>query len=144
MIVIATKRCVLCGLTLPFGDFSPKATGAYGLSGACRECESRRQSEYKRANPSKYKAAKYKTDEQLISAFLAVPSCQSCGNSFEAFGKERIDHCHDKSHVRGVVCHRCNLAMSGPAEECISRLRGCIVYLERDRDWQSLEVSCPG
>jgi hypothetical protein len=42
------------------------------------------------------------------------------------------------------VCNACNVAMSGPAEECIDRLRSCIAYLERDLDWQSLEASCPG
>jgi hypothetical protein len=42
------------------------------------------------------------------------------------------------------VCQLCNIAMAGPADECIDRLRGCIAYLERDAEWQRLEVSCPG
>ena len=57
---------------------------------------------------------------------------------FAHTGDERIDHCHENGHVRGVLCNRCNIAASGRSEEAIPRLRGLVAYLERDLEWQSL------
>lgn len=49
------------------------------------------------------------------------------------FGKIRsmsIDHCHDTGRVRGLLCHRCNVAL-GLFADSPERLRGAAEYLER-------------
>ena len=160
MIVIATKRCSGCGLdrapecfnrgTSRCKDCKKKYDAAYFSVPENRARRLARKAAY-RASPSGRKKRRvygiqwtYRVEAPLAKSLLAVPVCQSCGGKFSHLGDERIDHCHDNSHVRGVVCQLCNTAMSGPAKECIDRLRGCIVYLERDREWQSLEASCPG
>ena len=165
MIVIATKRCSKCGGTFALEHFPYSGNGT--LRSECKPCqraafrsryknnESFRSHVLEKARNQKLgqsqKAARriarivreYGVDAGFASSLVAVPVCQSCGARLEGC-KACVDHCHENSHVRGVVCQLCNIAMAGPADECIARLRGCIVYLERDRDWQSLEVSCPG
>jgi hypothetical protein len=133
MIVIATKRCRRCKRALPTEQFHAAAKNADRLQSLCKDC-----------NCENVKAHKYGIDHASVGFFVSVPCCQACGKAFKLFGDERIDHCHDKSHVRGVVCNACNLAMAGSAEEALHRLRSCIAYLERDCEWQSLEASCPG
>ena len=100
--------------------------------------------DYKRLNVERDKARHYGVEPELVRNLLAVPCCQSCGKPFQSFGHERLDHCHEAGHVRGVLCNACNISIQGNATEALIRLRRCIQYLERDAEWQSLEVSCPG
>jgi hypothetical protein len=145
-VIVELKKCCRgCQKHLPFAAFSPHARAAYGLQPRCVKCRTRYNVRYRRATGDvNRKACLYAVSKQCIEDLLRVPCCQACGKKFPAYGKERIDHCHFHGHVRGVVCNRCNVAMSGSAEESLHRLRGCIQYLERDAEWQSLEVSCPG
>lgn len=144
MIVVATKRCSTCRQCLPLSEFHSNASKPDGLGSACKGCQCEAMRSHWRRNADRYRAKRYGVSVELVGALLSIPCCQACGEIFSDFGKERIDHCHDHSHVRGVLCQACNLAIQGSASEALSRLRGCIAYLERDLGWQSLEVSCPG
>jgi hypothetical protein len=44
-----------------------------------------------------------------------------------------VDHCHQTSKIRGLLCRGCNLAL-GNMEEDISRLYKAIAYLERHNE----------
>jgi hypothetical protein len=78
----------------------------------------------------------YRVDETFAAHLIAVPVCQACGKNFAHLGEERTDHCHERGHVRGVLCNTCNMATAGPAEAALHRLRRCINYLERDLERQ--------
>jgi hypothetical protein len=78
----------------------------------------------------------YKVDATFAERLIDVPVCQSCGAEFAHLGQERIDHCHENGHVRGVLCNACNIATGGPAEVALHRLRSGVRYLERDLERQ--------
>ncbi len=40
-----------------------------------------------------------------------------------------IDHCHSKGHLRGLLCHNCNLVI-GHAKDNVETLHKAIKYLE--------------
>jgi len=42
----------------------------------------------------------------------------------------QVDHCHTNGDVRGILCHRCNLAL-GLFQDDVQRLREAINYLVR-------------
>ena len=44
-----------------------------------------------------------------------------------------VDHCHANGHVRGILCHHCNV-MLGMASDNPSTLSAAIAYLERTGD----------
>lgn len=45
-------------------------------------------------------------------AFLeTVNKCEICESPFKNKTDKHIDHCHETSIVRGVLCHRCNTAL---------------------------------
>lgn len=144
MIVEATKRCAKCKQHLPVSGFYKDRRATDGLRSRCKSCTSadKRASdavpENKKRRREYFIQWKYGADEFFANRLLRVPVCQSCGVEFPSAGDERIDHCHENGHVRGVLCHRCNMSAIGPAEEAIPRLRGLIAYLERDLEWQSL------
>jgi recombinational DNA repair protein RecR len=51
--------------------------------------------------------------------------CAICRNLAK---KLFVDHCHDKSHVRELLCQRCN-SLLGQAEDQIEILQSAIDYL---------------
>lgn len=62
-----------------------------------------------------------------------VTHCQACGISLDdAPGRRQTDHDHESGHVRGILCHNCNVAEGMLRdEEHVARL---MAYVERTRD----------
>lgn len=134
------KDCTKCGATLPLDSFYDHPLGQYGKNPSCKSCAKRSVKASEQKHGHKRKARRYGADPDLIESLLRVPVCQACGQRFKKFGKERLDHCHERSHMRGVLCHACNITCQGTANEAIARLRACLAYLERDLERQAL---CP-
>jgi len=140
----ARKRCPSCGEDKPISAFGKRAKTPDGLNWHCRECVCRKvresQCRKRKADPILYRAKKvalnYKVSVDEVFAFWQVPNCQCCGKPL-VDSDLRIDHCHNLGHVRGVVCHLCNIAMSGEHGECMSRLSRAIQYLSRDLERQN-------
>ena len=114
----------------------------------CRECYKAYSREWTRKNPEKaalkdrrarLKKA-YGLTEEDWRQMLADQghACAICGTGdpggrgfTETFGFH-VDHCHTTGVVRGLLCHRCNLAI-GHAEDDPQRLRRMADYLEMER-----------
>lgn len=47
-------------------------------------------------------------------------------------GKLVVDHCHDKGHVRGLLCHNCNLAL-GHLKDDIKTAQAAVKYLTENQ-----------
>lgn len=42
-----------------------------------------------------------------------------------------LDHCHETKRIRGLLCHRCNIAI-GQLDDNVSYLKNAIKYLQGD------------
>ena len=135
----ATKVCSSCGIEKSLCEFSNRSKSADGKQYECKPCQIKRNRDSKRKRraldplgASARKAAeKYDITIGEAVYFHLVPCCQACGNPLGQ-GDHRIDHCHDLGHVRGVLCHPCNVACAGPSDDAARRLAGCVEYLARD------------
>lgn len=128
------KRCSKCERDLPLSEFYARAKSKDGLQAWCKACNLQSVKTYqaKQGKSVVHRMARYKLTEDEVQAYLQVPACQACGSVIPTETDMRFDHCHQHGHVRGVLCHRCNLTCIGDAEECVIRLELCLAYLLRD------------
>ena len=124
---MTTKHCSMCAKAKPEKAFGRNRSTATGLQTYCRTCRKKRR----KAN-CESKCDRYGLAPAEATAMMLIPLCQGCGYQFSNDHELKFDHCHDAGHVRGVLCHFCNMACAGKVNECLPRLRGCIAYLERD------------
>lgn len=128
--VARMKRCGRCKETLPRDSFNAHARSKDGLQAFCKPCHRRAVSECVRKK-------KYGLTIDEVYAYECVPCCQACGKFFAASHCQQFDHCHTHGHMRGVLCHACNMAISGSADEALMRMDACREYLLRDEERRS-------
>ena len=140
MIVLVTKCCCDCELNLPLSEYYERGACQAGLVARCRACSKKAIRQWEADNPFRTRdgrrARRYGLSAEDIAPFMAVPVCQSCGVSFADDHALKLDHCHCKGHVRGAICHACNMTLMGPADEALRRLESCRQYLMRDLERQ--------
>jgi hypothetical protein len=74
---------------------------------------------------------KYGVTQEAYDALFAKQGglCAICqGELLRGRSKTNIDHCHTTGIVRGLLCHRCNLAL-GHFDDSVERLEIAIAYL---------------
>jgi len=82
-----------------------------------RDEELARVKAWQAANPHKYRAAQDAINQRKLDAQERKAGrprsdvCEACGEPDAKGKKLAFDHCHDKGHFRGWLCHRCNLAL---------------------------------
>lgn len=128
------KRCSKCERDLPRTEFYARAKSNDGLQAWCKACSLQSVKKYqaKQGKSLVHRMTRYDLTEEEVRAFLLVPACQACGSAFASESDMRFDHCHQHGHVRGVLCHRCNITCIGDAEEAVIRMEVCRDYLLRD------------
>ena len=91
---------------------------------------------YYAENKEKWRARDYERkygitlDEYDERAEAQDGCCAICGTDEPGRGSRFfVDHCHEDGHVRGLLCHHCNL-MLGHAHDNIATLAKAITYLE--------------
>lgn len=98
-----------------------------------------RESDIKRywKNPEKHKDSRLKGVYGIgIDEFNRMRqeqnySCAICGAHEDTSIKGlAVDHCHNKGHVRGLLCSKCNTGL-GHFKDNVAFLRNAIEYLER-------------
>lgn len=70
----------------------------------------------------------YRYGEEANAAFESATNCYLCGSS----GRLCIDHCHETSVFRGVLCYSCNVAL-GLLKDDPELLRRAASYIEASR-----------
>jgi len=115
------RTCSKCKVEkLRSENFYKNEKAKYGYSRVCKEC-TRAEG---RATQIKIKWGL--TAEEYDE--IKTRPCEICGGN----GKMVIDHCHDKGHIRGVLCSLCNTGL-GMFEDNPVRLQRAIDYLNRPR-----------
>jgi hypothetical protein len=145
----ATKVCPGgehgCGRELPLSAFYKDASRKDGVAPYCKECKSAINREWWARNPRDrtvdHRRSKYGLTTEEVTQLLAVPVCQSCGLPFDSTHAQKFDHCHELGHVRGVICHACNMACAGTSEAALLRLQLCVEYLRRDIEREQARAS---
>lgn len=116
----------------------------------CNACYKAYEGQWRRDNPDK---ARLKERRRTLRRFHGMTlkdyddmldrqggGCAICGIPPERAGGRitgrgvpryslHVDHCHTHGHVRGLLCHHCNIAL-GEARDSPSILRAMAVYLE--------------
>lgn len=56
--------------------------------------------------------------------------CPICRRAFSNTVAPRVDHCHESGRVRGVLCHRCNLAVGSLGDTEASMRRALLYFFQ--------------
>ena len=146
------KRCNKCKAIKEIGYFFKNRSNGDGFSHSCKECDLKRNREYRKNHLEKRKEmdrayyiknrerclaynkkwklrTRYKITEEEIEILLLQQNnkCAICLASFDLTEKE-IDHNHKTGAIRGLLCHKCNSAI-GYLKEDINIFINSILYL---------------
>lgn len=108
--------CTTCRRLLPRHAFASNRTVTRGFQSRCRDCH--REQRYGMAR-----------GEYALRLDGQRGVCAICGDP-PLGGKElEVDHCHQTSDVRGLLCGPCNRLL-GAARDSVKRLLAAVEYLE--------------
>lgn len=109
--------------------------GAAPTAAYQRDYRARRKAEgravtHKTETAAYWRARRYGLTEDQYQAMLVAQSngCAICRTSFAGGVKVCVDHCHDSSVVRGLLCNDCNMAL-GRFKDDPDNLRRALAYL---------------
>ena len=136
---ITYKTCSTCKQALPLNSFSKAAGYRDGHRGQCKACRVKLNRKYpynpawKKTPSSPEQMWKYRIKYKFgltPDQYQAILESQGCGCAIcgakspgEHIDRFHIDHCHQYGNVRGLLCHKCNLAlgMVGDSLQSIGR-----------------------
>lgn len=127
-----SARCAKCGADKPITCFHRQ--GKRGHHAWCKDCynANARANRKRRHDPEQRRRnnlwSRYRLRPEDADALLSASDgvCAICGDPPD---RPVIDHDHDTGHVRGILCHRCNIAL--PAVEDADWLAAALHYLGR-------------
>jgi hypothetical protein len=145
------RHCQGCKLDKPLTDFYECKTVADGYHKTCKECMKQDMRNRRAKDPQKHRAEvkrwrdankelhadmnarwKYGTPIGTYAELFSKQNglCAICGTSQPGGGTGRfhIDHCHDSSVIRGLLCTNCNTGL-GQFRHREDLLQSAIRYL---------------
>ena len=135
MTSVDTKECTKCGVEKPVTEYYHRDKVKGTLRNDCKECvkaQSAKQ-EYDAAWFQQHHLRKtYGITLEQYDQMLTEQGggCAICGTT-EPKGKNgrfHVDHCHTEGHIRGLLCHACNLGL-GHFKDNVKTLAKAIEYL---------------
>lgn len=130
----ASKHCTKCDRDLPLDAFAARKASKDGRQSSCRECRNAEGRVYRRSSDVHARACRkwrlrtlYGLDEAKLEAIAESQGhrCKGCDRRLKGLV---VDHCHVHGHVRGLLCHGCNLAL-GHVRDNPATLRRLADYL---------------
>lgn len=124
MVIVEAKECSKCGEVKPAGDFYARKKGTVGLYSACKSCLNAAVTVDARRN--RFLKSRYGITLDTYNEMLASQGgvCKVCKGPPMHRGTYHVDHDHETGKVRGLLCHKCNVAlgMVGDSTALLMRL----------------------
>lgn len=146
-IVDGKKCCIRCQEWKPLDQFYRRPGRPSGVS-RCKKCvKETTDKQAVRAAGRRYRARQLAADPDFdrrlnirrlygmsLEEFDGMlkqqgGGCAVCQGPPLGKGQFHVDHCHDSNRIRGLLCHKCNVAL-GMVQDDIEHLRKLIAYLE--------------
>lgn len=128
------KTCKICGIEKNISDF-------YMGRKDCKDCKNaaarknwkentEASDRYKKRARERAKERRYGITQAEFDNILKSQKnkCAICESQFKSSKDTHIDHCHNSSKVRGLLCNNCNIAL-GQFEDNIEFMQNAIKYL---------------
>lgn len=147
------KICSRCKINKPFSDYFKDNLRKIGIRCKCKECCKTETIEWREKNRSQYNnytamwratnpdrqhateiKKRYKLSVEEYNYLLSIQNnkCRICGIEHDPSrkrGRLYVDHCHNSSKVRGLLCSECNKGL-GCFKENMDFLRMAAIYLK--------------
>lgn len=148
------KRCPRCGLERLANEYQKDRTRKDGLGFYCGPCARElRRTSYKKKPPGREKnrrdrLAIYGLTPDEYDAYFAAQdgACAICrlpettGTKWGTLKSLAVDHDKVTGRVRGLLCHKCNLAI-GFLDHDVGRLSEAMAYLSRYESTNTIFLS---
>jgi len=112
--VIESKVCTKCGCDKPLTHYAKRNNRKNGIQSSCKECNVRNKKDPEYYRDWKLKAVYGITREHYDSLRQDQHYCCAICGIHEKHAKNAtlcVDHNHDTGEVRGLLCHKCNVAI---------------------------------
>lgn len=144
-----TKQCSMCKTVKPVSDFHARKNRKSGLQSKCKPCIKVYRGNWSRADydsswitkkliedPLYYRKANLKKAygisledyEETLAKQGGV--CKVCLGPALGKGAYHVDHDHKTGKIRGLLCHKCNVAL-GMVQDSKGHLVALIEYLKQ-------------
>lgn len=116
---LQAKECKRCFVSKPLEEFHRQPSGPMGRHSWCKACVNpyARETRRRLKRPAEIRRwtnvrTKYGLTKAEFDTLLTAQSGQ-CAICQKHLAKPYIDHCHETGKVRGLLCHRCNIRLTG-------------------------------
>lgn len=132
------KICTKCKIGKPLTEFFKAKDQKSGLSPSCKTCNMAQSRAWAIKNRDKHKFYSLKTDtgitrqqyEELFAQQDGVCAiCSKIASVTDPNKKLAVDHNHKTGFVRGLLCHKCNLAL-GYLKDDVELFEKAIYYIK--------------
>lgn len=122
------KKCSRCLEIKELEDFSKDKYTITGHCSYCKDCVRQKSILEKDITRNRRLKQKYNISLDLYNKLYNEQKgcCKICNNFYEVLN---VDHCHNSSNFRGLLCFHCNSGL-GMFKDNIDNLRAAIEYLE--------------
>jgi len=109
------KKCSICKIPKPLGDFGKCSKRKSGLRSYCKVCGNLRKLKYHSDNPKRYKNNRlyqnygislYDYNLMFLKQEGKCLICNTHQNDLKQ--KLNVDHDHKTNRIRGLLCNNCN------------------------------------
>lgn len=149
-----SKICSICKINLTLDKYNKSKDTKLGVRSCCIECRKVKETEYRRKKGVKEKTQfrskvwynnnklRAKNNSLMCSYNITLDDynkmlneqnekCAICEIHKDNLKKSLcVDHCHNTSKVRGLLCDKCNVTL-GNIKDSIYLLEKCIKYLKK-------------
>jgi hypothetical protein len=125
---LTERKCWRCKVVKPIDEFMRSKRQPSGYDYKCKICSqqlNRRHSLKRTYGITTQEYAEMLAEQEGLCAICRRPESAKRRGRVKPLA---VDHCHDSSRVRGLLCHRCNAAI-GLLQDDVNVLQQAIVYL---------------